>query len=259
LAHSVLETVAKVADWILQENINEAQYDLLNQSLLGTGLWLLKSKEYQKWVSGHDQTVFWQAIPGVGKTILSAILAEELRRKFSENSVGVAALFCDYRKRDEQGLLYFLSSILKQLVQYRRHLPEAVKVLYEFHSTRKTRLGYDDLSNALQSMIEDSSKTFIIIDGLDECVRSDGTLQSLLFEISRLQKQGHVCLFATSRPIPDIAKEFQTAIKLDARATDEDLRAYINSYRPRFQSFLENDPDLQNKIKDEVIEAANGM
>lgn len=197
---------------------------------------------------------------GGGKTILAAILAEALRKEFDDkDSVGVAAVFCNFTKQHTQGLLYYISSILKQLIQYRGYIPEAVKVLYEFHFTRKTRPSYDDLSNALQSMIEESSRTFVIIDGLDECITSDGTLKSLLYEICRLQEQGRFGFFATSRPIPSITKEFEFAVKLDVRATSHDLRTYIESYTPRFQSFLQDDPILQDKVRAYVIGAANGM
>lgn len=235
--------IAKVADWILEENTSSALYDLLNKAQPGTGLWLLESEDYQKWVAGRHQTLLLQGRPGAGKTILSAILTEALRKEFDDKElVGVAAVFCDFRKQHQQDLLYYLSSILKQLIQHQDYLPEAVKVLYEFHSPRKTRPSYDDLSNALLYMIEESSQTFVIIDGLDECVARDGTLKSLLYEISRLQNQGRVGFFATSRPIPSITKEFQSAIILDVPTTNHDVRKFMESYTPQFQSFLKNDP-----------------
>ncbi|KAL2803315.1 hypothetical protein BJX63DRAFT_77013 [Aspergillus granulosus] len=249
-----------VANWIFTENTNISHYELLNQSHQGTGRWVLDSEEYRKWVSGENRTMFCEAAPGAGKSTLSAILVEELRSIHSNTtSVGVAAVYCSYKRRDEQNSSYFLSSILKQLIQDLRHLPEAISSLYQDHITRGTRPSYDDLSNGLQSLIEPSRQYFIIIDALDECSRANGMLKSVLSELFRLQNYGQVFLCATSRPIPDIAKHFDGAVHFDAQAAENDLRSYVDSYMPRFPPHLENDLLLQDKIKTELTKAANGM
>jgi hypothetical protein len=92
--------IAKVTNWILEDNINTARYDLLNQAQPDTGLSLLESEEYHKWITNHHQTLFLQEPPEVGKTILAAILAEALRKEFDDkDSVGVAAVFCNFTKQ----------------------------------------------------------------------------------------------------------------------------------------------------------------
>ena len=124
-------------------------------------------------------------------------------------------------------------SLLKQLVQGQTSLPESVKILYENHRQKRTRPLLDEVSSVLHSVIGNYARTFLIIDALDECQNSDGTRTTLLSEIFKLQTNGNVSFFATSRFIPEIVDEFQGSPSVEIRASEEDVRRYLAEHMPR--------------------------
>ena len=88
-------------------------------------------------------------------------------------------------------------------------MPESVKNLYERHKDKRTRPSFDEISKVLHSVVTGYSRAFIIIDALDECQVSDGGRRKFLSEIFNLQAKTGANLFATSRFIPEIMKEFE--------------------------------------------------
>ncbi len=63
----------------------------------------------------------------------------------------------------------------------------------------------------------------------------------------------------TSRFIPEIVKNFEGSISLEIRASDEDVRRYLEGHMSRLPSFVLRGLDLQEEIKTEIIKAVDGM
>ena len=96
-----------------------------------TGQWLLDSPDFLTWLEGSKQTLFCPGIPGAGKTILTAIVIDDLYNKFQDDgTVGIAYIYCNFRRQHEQMTEDLLASLLKQLSQKRSSLPDSVKALY---------------------------------------------------------------------------------------------------------------------------------
>lgn len=254
-----LEQISKVAHWLTPANFSAQQSDIIAKRQRDTGPWFLNSEEYKTWIEEEKRTLFCPGIPGAGKTMMSSIVVDDLRKTFDDNDrIGIACLFCNYRRLNEQSSTDLFASLLKQLVQEQPVLPNVVEVLYENHNKRKTRPSFDELSTALRSVVDSYSRVFFVIDALDECTNADRTRERLLHEIFRLQNQSRISLFATSRFIPEIENEFEGSISLEIRASDEDVRRYVDGHMPR-QSCVKRNPDIQEKIKTEIVEAAGGM
>ena len=83
--------------------------------------------------------------------------------------VGIAYLYCNFRQQHEQTSSDLIVSLLKQLVQERPSIPDVVKNLYSYHKPKRTCPSPDEILNALHSVTAFYSKTFIVIDALDEC------------------------------------------------------------------------------------------
>jgi Cdc6-like AAA superfamily ATPase len=242
-----------------------AQYsDFLDRRQEGTGLWLLKSAEFAAWLNGTQNTLFCPGIPGAGKTIMASIVGENLWETFPEKTFpnhrsGIAFLYCSYGRRTEQTAVNLLSALLKQLVQEQPLIPEPVKELYNYHINRKTRPSFDEFSTSLLAITKSCSQVFIIIDALDECRDDDGTRMKLLSKIRNLQTQSNIKLMATSRLIPEIEKEFETDIRLEVQAIGEDIERYLDKQMSRLPSFVSKIPSLPQRIKTDIIKAADGM
>jgi hypothetical protein len=64
----------------------------------GTGQWLLDSTEYQDWLGTSKQILFCPGIPGAGKTIITAIVVDDLFKRFyNDAAVGIAYIYCNFR------------------------------------------------------------------------------------------------------------------------------------------------------------------
>jgi Cdc6-like AAA superfamily ATPase len=254
-----LAYISKVADWLTPANFSAQQSDIIARRQEGTGLWLLNSNEYKMWIEGKEQTLFCPGIPGAGKTVMSSIVVDDLRKTFDDSDrIGISYLFCSYKRQNEQRSANLLASLLKQLVQERPELPNVVQDLYKEHSGNKPRPSFDELSNTFQSVVKDCySRVFLVIDALDESTNASG-VRDLLREIFTLQNHIRISLFATSRFIPEIEREFDGSLRLEIRASDQDVQRYVEGHMPE-QFCVQRNPDMQEKIKTEIIKAADGM
>jgi Cdc6-like AAA superfamily ATPase len=243
-------------DWLSNTDYGAQQSDFISKRHEGTGRWLLDSDEFQSWFKESKQTFFCIGIPGSGKTIITSVVVDHLNTKFeNDNSVGIAYLYYNYRRQQEQKPVDLLASLLKQLIQ-RRSMPENVADLYKLHCNGRTRPSFEEISKVLHSVVAEYSRAFVVIDALDECQVFDEGCQSLLTEIFSLRDKTGASFFATSRAIPEITKKFEGSISLEIRAKNEDVERYLDG-RMRQSDIL--DDDIRDMIRRKIIKAADGM
>jgi Cdc6-like AAA superfamily ATPase len=248
-----------IIEWLTRSDYSTQQSDFIGRRQKGTGQWLLNSDEFQSWLKTTKQALFCPGMPGAGKTMIASIVVDHLSVEYQNDaSVGVAYLYCNFRRQDEQTLAELVSSLLKQLVQGQLSMPESVKGLYERHKDR-ARPSFDEIMKVFYAVVADFSRTFIVIDALDECQVAEGVRSKLLSELFRLQAHTGANLFATSRFIPDIEKEFKGSMSLEIRANNEDVQRYLEGHMSRLPSFVSRNPDLKEEIKSEIIKAVDGM
>jgi hypothetical protein len=254
-----------ILNWLHPIDYAPQQNDFFNRRQPGTGQWLLDSAEYQSWLKTNKQALLCPGIPGAGKTITTAIIVDDLYTRFQNNpSVGIAYIYCNFGRQDEQKPEDLLASLLRQLIP--SSMPDIVKALYDQHKGKRTRTSIDEIWRVLHSVTAGYSRTFIIIDALDECQVSHRERDGFLSSISTLQKeaQSQINILATSRPLPDITWHFEEYFKgylsKEIRAKEDDVLSYVNGRifhlrRPRISKY----PDLQDAIKREVVKAADGL
>jgi len=249
----------EILKWLTPIEYGPQHSDYLKRREPGTGKWLLDSVEYQTWLDSSKQTLFCPGIPGSGKTILAAIVVDDLiTRSRNDPTIGVAYIYCNFRQKDDQKIENLLASLLKQLARS-RSFPGSVKDLYDRHKEMQTKPSIDEISKALQSVSAMYSKVFIVIDALDECQASNGCLSKLLSHIFSLQANTVINFFATSRPIPDIDGEFKKCLRREILAINEDVRRYLDGHMSDLPRFVFKRPDIQEEIKTEITRAVEGM
>jgi hypothetical protein len=173
--------------------------------------------------------------------MVSIVVDHLFKRVRNDPNIRIAFLYCNFRQQQGQRLIDLFLSLLKQFSQRHPLLPECVTRLYKDHERDRTRPCFDEISNALYSVIANCSRAFIIIDALDECSGTDRVLSRFMEELFRLQAKTGCSVFATSRPIFGIPEEFERrgSSILEIRARDEDM--------------------WRRKIKSAIIKAADGM
>ena len=249
-----------ILTWLTPTDYTTQQHDFVSRRQAGTGQWLLDSAEFRAWLETDKQILFCPGIPGAGKTILTSIIVEELTAQFSNNpTIGIAYIYCNFRRQDEQKIDNLLRSLLKQLAETQSSLPSTVKELYNRHKTKRTRPSLKEVSRSLQAVTTLYSRVFIIVDALDECQVFDGCRQRFLSEIFSLQANQGVNIFATSRFIPEITTKFQGNILLEIRANKEDVERYLEAHMRHLSSFDDWNQQLQDEIKVAIADAVDGM
>ncbi|KAF4636667.1 hypothetical protein G7Y89_g1421 [Cudoniella acicularis] len=249
-----------ILDWLTPIDYAHEQNDFISRRQEGTGQWLLDSAEYQAWLKTSKQTLFCPGIPGAGKTILTSIVVSDLCNRFRGNgTIGIAYIYCNFRRQDEQKAESLLASLLRQLCQEKPRLVDNVKTLYDRHSDRRTRPLLDEILGFLQSVAVTYLRVFILVDALDECQISDGCRQRFLSGLFNLQSKCGVNLFATSRSISSIEEEFEGDIMLEIRASEEDVRRYLDGHMFQLPRFVVRSVELQEEIKTGIVKAVDGM
>lgn len=207
-----------------------------------------------------NQILFCPGIPGAGKTIITATVIDYLRTRYKDNTkVGIAYIYCNFQRQGEQKLEGLLASLLKQLAQEQPYLPNNIKDIYNCHKKKRTRPSADEISRALYLVATNFARLFLIVDALDECQITDRCRSKFLSEMFNLRARTGVNLFATSRPILDIEREFKGCVSREILASDEDVRRYLNGHISQLPAFILKRPDLQEEIKNEITRAVEGM
>ncbi|KAF8800979.1 hypothetical protein BYT27DRAFT_7148099 [Phlegmacium glaucopus] len=232
----------------------------------GPGTWLLGQYEYQEWrdsQSVESGRLFWlHGLPGSGKTVLTSIVIEDLKRNKRPGSI-LAIFYCDYKFDEKTQTDYILRSLLEQLLHsfdgsLQAAPPVVHEVLAEFSTARSvTEIPLTDVIIRLANGCEDVT---VVIDALDECQDRRKILTLLR------QPPSSVRLFVTSRNEDDIRRSFRSYPELweqEVRPDDvaSDIRNYIvrtlDDHLLEFPNFA--DRSLIHTIIDTLVEKANGM
>lgn len=203
-------------------------------------------------MNGEQQILFCPGIPGAGKTTLASFIIHHLEQTFaSRDDIGITYFYCDYR--GQHTLLTLLSGLLRQFCQRQASIPDGIKSLYESHAKEKTRPSEHGILHELQSVMDMSTRVFLVVDALDECPDFYGVVDWLA------HLQARVNILATSRPSIELAGAFRTGLSVEIRASRRDILSYLDSRMAHAKPFVKQSPSLKQYIKDGIMEAAGGM
>lgn len=246
-------------DWISSADFPAQQSDFIGRRQEDTGLWFLNSHEFIEWVHGSYQTLFCPGIPGAGKTMMAAITVDHLQKTVQAPAIGVAYLYCNYKRHEEQTISSLLAAMLKQLVQDRPLIAKPLSSLYDRHEIPRTRPSIEETLSALQSVLANYSRVYVVIDALDECPDRDGARSQLLKLCRSIQRQTDLRLMVTSRHISDIVNKFKGMPQLEVRASNADVKRYVVGQIDRLPKCVQRDDDLQEFVQNKIVEAVDGM
>jgi hypothetical protein len=202
------------------------------------------------------QTLFCPGMPGAGKTILASVAVEDLKARFWANSeVGIAYVYHDSLSRREQNPEDLFLSLIKQLVQYQSTLPRSVMDMFPRYPSY-SKPEWRNILECLRSTIKQFSRVFLVVDALEECL--EGCRRTFLREVFWLQAEYGVNIFVTSRFTQEIADQFESAIHLEIRANEQDLRKYLAKNMLRLPSFVRVSEDLQIETISNLVRLAKG-
>ena len=135
-----------------------------------TGRWLLNSTEYHSWVGNPGQTLYCTGLPGVGKTVLTSIVVEDLELRFgTTENVGIAYFYLDSQYPAEQSPEGLLLSLVKQLAQRKQTMIQSIEDSFSDHHLH-LRPDWLDILKMLDLTVREFSRVFLVVDALEDCV-----------------------------------------------------------------------------------------
>lgn len=249
-----------ILGWLSPIDFGLQQNNYITQREPGTAEWFLNTTKFQSWLKTGNQTLFCPGIPGAGKTIQTSVVVNDLCNRFHDDTtVGIAHIYCDFQRQEDQKIEQLLACLLRQLAACQNSLHDNLAALYHRHQVRWTRPSRSELVAALQATITTYSRTFVIVDALDECQDSDRSRTNLLTELFLLQNACGINLLATSRSIPEITQWFKGFPSLGICPSQIDVWHYLDKHMSPLPNFVKSNADLQTEIKTGIEAAIEGV
>jgi Cdc6-like AAA superfamily ATPase len=195
--------------------------------------------------------------PGAGKTIMAATVIHELLHTEDVTSVGIAYLFCNYKRQHEQDAYHFLAALSRQLLYRMETVPGFLMDMYTRHKTRNTRPSQGELKDVLSFLAGAFKKVYIVIDALDECEKD--VCSGLLSIIRWLQVHNNMSLLITTRPLREVLDHVPSCPVLEVRASESDVDLYLRARMQTLPKFVQTDLALQEEIITAIVSAVDGM
>ncbi|KAJ7440455.1 ankyrin repeat domain-containing protein, partial [Mycena latifolia] len=248
----------EILNWITSLNFFQRQADIFRAWQPGTGEWLLSDTKFKNWKLGSGGVLWCRGIPGAGKTVLVSVVVDHLQAQFPKNGTAVACIYLNHKERELQTPENLLASVWKQLV-VDTSFPPAAHDLYRHHCLRDTRPSLTEIFNLLQAAMGQHSKSYIIVDALDEYPEEQRNI--LLKHLSMLQGPT-TSLMLTSRPHITLDNCFSDVHCLEIQATDDDIHHYVDKQIQKFPKLckhVQTRPELHDEIKSKISSNADGM
>ncbi|KAL9034085.1 MAG: hypothetical protein Q9180_005600, partial [Flavoplaca navasiana] len=245
-----------ILDWLSPLNFFQTQQDTFARREDGTGQWFIESGVFQDWLFGTNRTLCCTGIPGAGKSILASVVVDFLRARYTEQkSMGVAAIYCNFKERESQTPENLLAGCSAQLVQHT--LPDLLVESHRMHSARKTRPTWKEMIQIFEDIVTELDIAYLIVDALDECSEDVRDLLLTFFETL----PSNTRLMVTTRYIDEIMYGFRTSLKLEIRASVGDLEKYVASRirsNRRLSGYVRSNGPLKQDICERVASKAEG-
>ncbi|KAF3919192.1 hypothetical protein AA313_de0200251 [Arthrobotrys entomopaga] len=233
---SIPEEEEKFLNWLETPGITDhvaAFHDNLKIRQPGTGKLFLESDKYNGWLS-EKKILLCPGMPGVGKTIFASAVIDDLATRYPDHpKIGIAFVYFNYKRTEEQKVDSVLCTLLKQLAQKQDSIPDCIKASYNrYRGQNKPSRG--EILAMLLDVAAIYDRVFFVLDAIDEYQLTDSSNDGCLVFLDKLfelYSKANINILATSRPSPDIVAEFTEngSARLEIRASDEDVKKYLRS------------------------------
>jgi Cdc6-like AAA superfamily ATPase len=253
----------RVLDFFLQVNPQERYQTSLSLRHPRTGLWLTHLPAFKTWINTAGSRLWLTGIPGAGKTVLAGSVIEEALSRGSDN-VAEAFFFCDYKDDKTHLPVNILGALASQLAIQKDGAYSALANYYQqLHPARQLPKlpTVDGLKSILAKMLGEYDRTYLIVDGLDECGRHVDEVVATIASWSENQERLSIALLSRNEPNirGRLGDEYD---EIEIAAHTADIAEYVTAQieeRIRTRSLRIHDPLLKNEIIQRLTEGAAGM
>ncbi len=235
----------------------------------GTCEWILTQDRYTSWLIEDSPQLLWlSGGPGIGKTMISSFLVEELAQLAEQSQMTLAYYFCDDKYETRRTATAILRGLLLQLLRQR---PVLFKHIQPDFDISRGRLFTDfyALWRIFDNIVKDpeAGEVYCLIDALDECEKESRQLFLTNFTklfSSQQSKKRVVKFIVTSRGENDIKESLVTAgpvvqnLQIDSGRVNDDLSKFIDVKVDELSIRKGYQPKQKDMIKHALTEKAGG-
>lgn len=228
----------------------------------GTGIWLIKSSAFSKWLTEQNSIMWLRGFAGTGKSILcSTAIQSLLRHRGYDRNIGIAFFYFTFNDNSKQDESPMIRALLLQLSNQLRDNHADLRRLRE--SNKDGIPPSQVLLEYLRRLIQRFRHAYIFLDAVDESPRN-GPRERVLdaLETIRLWGVQNLHLFVTSRDEPDIRESLNSLatqpVEMRNAGIDNDIANFISgrlSGDRRLRKLL----PYRKKIQDTLAERARGV
>ncbi|KAL2277488.1 hypothetical protein FJTKL_15405 [Diaporthe vaccinii] len=222
-----------VIDWIKSGSYIDVRpilQDQLDLRLEGTCNWLFEDKRFLNWCNATENAALWyNAKPGSGKSVYAATIIDYLKKRDKK----VAYFFYSFNSPQRKFGISGMRSLALQLLKFVTGLPDRVVQRYK-DELENCASGLDNIhtaSHVVHELLTQCEETFVVIDGVDECLDDDITLITLHY-LMNMPTYGRVKWLFTSRNYLKIrtVMDGSQAVEIEAstEAISHDIRFYFS-------------------------------
>jgi hypothetical protein len=232
----------------------------------GTCEWLLVQEQYTAWlVEDGPQLLRLVGGPGIGKTMISTYLVDELEERARISpAMTFAYYFCDNKDEKRNTATAIVRGLLLQLLRQHHNFFRYIQP--EFDLMKDGLFDhFDALWQILCKILGDfkEGEIYVLIDALDECEKStQGALLSelgRLFTSSRTARAANIKFLVTGRPeIDDELSNIGRYLRIDSTKVNADLSAFIQNRVSDLSRKKMYSPHLEQAVHDALITKAEG-
>jgi hypothetical protein len=176
------------------------------------------------------------------------------------NQTAIAYFYFDFRN-ERQHMDLMLRSIIWQLSGRSPWPYSSLDRLHETLGKGSIQPQRIHLLGVLEDLLSEQDQTYIVIDGLDECNKTDWKpLIQLIHSLCHPAKNAPHLLF-TSQPLEEFQTAFKdvTFIELGSSVSNDDIRSFVGSEAPGACNWAGDDNNSVKKVTEQIVEKSNGM
>ncbi|KAL4736686.1 hypothetical protein BDV11DRAFT_211045 [Aspergillus similis] len=241
---------SEIRAWLMAPDATSDHNAACEKHHTGTGIWFLEGHHFRNWLMERNSFLWVNGFAGCGKSVLcSTAIQFTFHETQRRRDVGIGFFyfsFSDKSKITASGMLRAL------LLQLSAQLKDGEKDLQQMHATYVSGTPpVEALLNSLQNTISRFHDTYILLDALDETIKT--------------MQQWHLPgfhLLVTSRDELDIRQTLKPAchqeLMMRNNETDKDIINFISyqlSHEPKFQKWKSR----HREIQDNLIKKSQGV
>ncbi|KAN0075115.1 WD40 repeat-like protein [Elaphomyces granulatus] len=227
--------------------------------------WILISDQYKNFTSWTDNNLhrlLWiKGDAGKGKTMLLIGIIRELSRQLESNSPHLSHFFIQGTDSKSNTATAVLRCLIWMMLVQNPSLISHFKKEYDPIGPRYfDRNTFEALSEVFDNMLADPSlsRTYLIVDALDECVNKQELTKLLHLISATAEKSSKVKWLVSSRYRSDIESQLKERARLDLELNAQSISRAVDAYIDHKLSKLDYHGNLRAQVADELRKRADG-